>query len=180
MIEVPSPAAPSRAGSNVMSVVLVVAALVAVGGLAFAIGRATAPAATSSGAIGAAGPGTVGTGANGLPDRASVPGAFGALGSGELTLRGTVEALSATNLTLKLADGSTVEILLDDTTTYHRQADAASSDVTTGSSVLVGVAGFNRADRSPAPNGTPDPNRTPTPAQSPSLGPAVSVTLVNE
>jgi hypothetical protein len=54
-------------------------------------------------------------------------------------LRGQVVDVTADLLTLKLASGQTIQIALDGTTTYHKQATAAAGDVTKGSQVVVGL-----------------------------------------
>lgn len=184
MIQAPVPVAPGRRGSRLLSGLLVVAALVATGGLAFAIGRVSAPVVAAAPAgfadlgAGAAGSGDTAAGdagANGFGDRNGFPGVRNAFGSADLTLRGTVAAISGQSLTLELASGSSVDIPLDGSTTYYRQAAAASSDVAIGGSVVVEVAGFDRAaGHSPNPNATPNPN------PSASFGTARTVTLATE
>jgi hypothetical protein len=170
-----------------VSVALVVALVIATGGLAFAIGRTTAPAAaTTTGSFGGTRTGVAGTGANGFGPGASgfVPGAGGAVpgaiggalaGDGALTLRGTVAEVSADQLSLTLADGTTVSVPLDSSTTYHQQAGASASDVTVGRTVLVELSGFGRGLRA-----SPDPNATPNTGQAPSFGPARDVTVAAE
>jgi len=130
-------------GRDPLPIVLALAALVAVGGVSFAGGRLTAPQAAA---------------VTGLPQGAGLPGggripggagngqgggqgnAFGnlgrALGSG-VAIRGTVSAVAADHITLRLESGQTVDIPIDAGTTYHRQATATSTDLTTGTSVLV-------------------------------------------
>ena len=48
-------------------------------------------------------------------------------------------AVSADQLTLKLASGQTITVGLNGSTAYHSQAPATASDVTTGSTVQVQV-----------------------------------------
>ena len=179
MIQQPSPVVPSRPGSNLTSIVLAFAALVAVGGLAFAVGRMTAPAAATGlgttrgafGTYGAAGAGPNGEFANGAAGRFA--------GAGEVTIRGTVGAVSADRLTLKLESGTSVEIPLDSSTTYHRQGAASSTDVAVGGSVVVAVSGFGRPvgnAGSPAPS--PAAAGTAAPNTVPSIGTAKDVTVV--
>lgn len=151
-------AAPAR-GDRWFRLLLVVALVVAVGGVTFAVGRLTAPASTAS----------TGRNGNGAFDRggafpsgalpSGVPG-FGRNGLGGLagttTISGTVESIADGKLTLKLADGTTVSLDLSGTTTYHRQASAAAGDVTAGTKVAVqvqfGGAGANPS-ASPGANG---------------------------
>jgi len=122
--------------------VLAIAVVLAIGGVAFAAGRLTAPAPVNAFRNGAAGqfPGN-GNGNGG--NRGNGQGGFGGfLAGGGITLQGTVESVTATTLTLKTASGQTIQIALNETTTYHAQSDASASDVTTGKTVLVRVSGF--------------------------------------
>jgi hypothetical protein len=128
---------------GVVDVVLVVAAIFALGGIGFAAGRITAPATTASVAgAGRAGNGTfpgggefgAGGGNRGAGNGFGFGG--GAAGGG-ISISGTVTAVAADSLTLKLASGQSITIALDTTTVYHSQAAATVSDVTTGSTVQV-------------------------------------------
>lgn len=132
-----------RSGAWV-NVLLGVAAAVAVGGVAFAVGRSTAPGAeTASGRI----PNVLNGGAIG-PGSSFAPGGFqgSARGpfSGGLTIDGTVESIDATSMTVKLASGASMTVALDGSTTYHQATSATSSDVTTGDDVAVRVSGGGR------------------------------------
>jgi hypothetical protein len=130
---------------------LALALAVAIGGIGFAAGRMTAPvsAAGANGGNGfrfggggqggyfPGGPGAFGgNGGNGANGGAGGRGAFG---GGGASIQGTVDAVSADILTLKLANGQTIQIALDGTTTYHAQTTAASSDVKTGGTVIVRI-----------------------------------------
>jgi hypothetical protein len=136
---------------NRLDLLLALAAVVAIGGVAFAAGRMTAPASSP---FGGTARGTFG--ANGLAgqdtNRTGGAGAFGGanrLGAAA-AIKGQVVAITADQLTLKLATGQTVQIALAPTTVFHQEATAASADVATGRTVLVQLA-----------------PRTPTPGQSP-------------
>jgi len=143
----PGPARKASSGGRWLNVVLVVAAAVAIGGVAFAIGRGTAPASASTGN------GRVFEGA--FPGGSFVPGATGAPGlirggpggglGGGMTIEGTVESVDGDRLTIKTANGQTITVSTGDSTTYHTQADASASDVTAGKTVQVqldgGIAG---------------------------------------
>jgi hypothetical protein len=132
-----------------LNVLLGIAALVAVGGVAFAVGRSSAPAAT---------PPFAGLGESGvvvLPDGSFDPGAFpggndgaggpNGIGSfGGPTIDGTVTAIDADALTITLANGQEMTVALDDATTYHAATDASASDIAVGDEVSVGVDGFGR------------------------------------
>ncbi|MEZ0240555.1 MAG: hypothetical protein ACAH65_07135 [Chloroflexota bacterium] len=127
-----------------------IAFLVAVGGVAFAAGRMTAPTtAAAAGGLGQNGTGSR-AGNGGFPD-----GGFGGPGGfagqdgqrrGDLfgleagvTIEGTVEASSPDALTIRTASGQTIEVALNGSTTYHAQASASSSEVKTGGTVVVRV-----------------------------------------
>jgi hypothetical protein len=140
------PAAPvvvtaTRRSNRVLDLALAGAAVLAIGGVAFAIGRGTAPAATPAGFVpgGAVVRGSFdpGAGPNG-------PGRGVALG-GNLSIDGTVTAVDADSLTVKLADGSEMTFDLDSSTAYHEASDASSSDVAVGDDVSVKVSGEDRA-----------------------------------
>ncbi len=194
---VPPPVVRAKSSSRLGTGILALAALVAIGGVAFAAGRVTAPTATAATGTGSGngfsfnrGTGTGGTGnGTGLANR------FGGGENGGVTLRGTVQSISATSLTLQLANGTSVTIPIDSSTTYHSQQAASSSDVTAGTTVLVEVSGFggrvgngetNGAGAgSPAagsfapPSFGPDesPGASRVPGQLGTLGPARDITI---
>jgi hypothetical protein len=132
------PARPAR--RDPLPIVLALAALVAVGGVSFAVGRVSAPqAAARTGLPGAAGlPGTGQRGGQGLPGNGQGNG-FGNLGRalGSLAIRGTVTAVAADHITIRLDSGQTVDIPTGTDTTYHRQAAATATDVVAGTAVIV-------------------------------------------
>jgi hypothetical protein len=131
------PTAPRRSSAGLfVNVLLGVALVVAVGGVAFAAGRATAPTTNTNGRFGAnGGPGfAVGPNASGAPNRGTFGGAFGGAG---VTIQGTVTAVSANSITLQVASGQTITIPTSSSTTYHSQTAATASDVTTGATVKV-------------------------------------------
>jgi hypothetical protein len=146
-------------GSRILNVALAGALVLAIAGVAFAVGRFTAPATASAGGFqngnggqffrnGQGGQGG-GNGGQGGP---------GGLFAGGLTLVGTVESVTDTTLTLKTASGQTIQIALNGTTTYHAQTDATASAVTTGGKVLVrlnGRGGFVGGTGGPAASGAP-------------------------
>src|SRR5262245_47259470 len=147
----PAAARPAARGGSgrILNIVLGIAVALAIGGVAFAAGRLTAPAPAS--AFGNRGPGQVfgnggngdGTGNGNRGNGQGGPGGF--LAGGGLTLQGTVESVTATTLTLKTASGQTIQVALDGTTTYHAQSDGSATDVTNGKTVLVRITGFRRA-----------------------------------
>jgi hypothetical protein len=131
---------PRKAGSMWLNVVLGLAALVAVGGIAFAVGRNTAPAVTG-GARGGNFPGGNFPGGN-FPGGSFAPDASGGLGGaftrgGGFNLSGTVESITDDTLTLKTANGQTLEFGLGADTTYASKTPATAADVKAGSKVEV-------------------------------------------
>ncbi|MGC8634954.1 MAG: hypothetical protein ACP5VP_09870 [Candidatus Limnocylindrales bacterium] len=163
----------------------VVAGLIAVGGVAFAVGRLTAPAATAAtsrfGTGGAGFRGGFGASASAAPGAAR--GFFGAgaglAGGADLSLKGTVQSVNGNTLTLQTASGATVTVDLSGTTTYHKQAAASASDVTAGSQVVVQVQ-LNRAafGAGPSASGAPAVGGAPLASGAPRSFTASDVTLV--
>lgn len=79
-------------------------------------------------------------------------GAFPGMGMGlqgmrGLDVSGTVTAAMPDSLTIKTETGMTVTVGLDDGTTYHQEAPAALSDVTTGTKIQVQLDGGVRPSR---------------------------------
>ncbi len=147
--------APRPARSRSGTILLVAALVVAAAGVAFAVGRLTAPTASASG-----------FGGNGLPQGSFVPRASGDLGGrggfagvgGGLTVEGTVSAVADGSITVQTASGTSVTIATTSSTTYHSQAAATASQVTTGTKVIV------RTDASGGPGGAfPSPGAAASP-----------------
>jgi hypothetical protein len=150
----PVPTAPvvttsRRSSGRWLNALLIFAAAVAIGGVAFAAGRTTASASTTGAGTGR----NFGAGAGGFPNASGRPGfvnggpngqGFGRFGG--LTLDGTVQSIDGNTLTLKTANGDTIEVTLGSDTTYATQTPATASDVTTGSKVQVRLdpTGINR------------------------------------
>jgi hypothetical protein len=153
------PARPAR--RDPLPIVLALAALVAVGGVSFAGGRLTAPAAAVTGL-----PGTGQRGGQGNGQQGNGPGngqgnGFGnvgrALGAGA-AIKGTIAAVAADHITLRLDNGQSLDIPVDTGTTYHRQTSATSADVTTGAPVLVQMGSNAAGGAGPvAPNASNAP-----------------------
>ncbi len=109
-----APAAPlvkPKSSGRLLNAVLAVALLVAVGGVAFAVGRGTAPvASTGRGAFQGAGF-PAGPNASLAPGASAVPGGFpgggqgglGGLGGG-VTVSGTVQSVTGDTLTIETTD----------------------------------------------------------------------------
>lgn len=130
---VAAPGAPKRSanGSRVLNIVLGVAFALAIGGIGFAAGRLTAPPATFANGIGPGGQVFNGNGGNGGQGRQ------GGLFAGGPSIEGTVESVTDTTMTIKTADGQTIQVALNGSTTYHAQTDATSNVVATGGKVIV-------------------------------------------
>lgn len=122
-----------------LDVALGAAAVIAIAGIAFAGGRLTAPAPTRTGFGGGNLPGGGALGQGGAtlaPGQTPGPGFRGGFG-GAIALQGTITEVTADHLTLKLASGQTIQIPISSDTAYHREAAASSTDVQTGTQVLI-------------------------------------------
>ncbi len=156
---VPAPVKPAAksGGVSILNVALGVAVLVATAGVAFAVGRTTAPTTAAAQVTANGGNGgrffTNGNGPNGsfAPPAGGFGNGngnggrgFGFAGAGGLSITGTVDSITDNSVTIKTSTGNTVTIGLDSSTTYHQQADATASDVTAGKTVIlqVGAGGF--------------------------------------
>jgi hypothetical protein len=163
-------AKPKSTSGRGTSLLLGLAAAIAIGGLAFAAGRLTAPAATAS-------TGRPATGQ--LPGSGQLPGnGQGFPGRGEamggITLSGTVTAISADSITLELASGTSITIPLDADTAYRAATAASADEVTVGSAVTV-----TPGSRVANPDASRDPNASPGPGLGGlSFGAATDVTVV--
>jgi hypothetical protein len=139
---------------------LFVAALVAVGGIGFALGHLTAPTASA-----AANPtGRGGFAGRNLPSLApgqtfntsQFAGGRGGLGGVAGGVTGTVQSITGSAITIQEANGTTVTIDLSGNTTYHTETSAQSSDVKVGTSVTVQIDASALASQSPNPSASGD------------------------
>ena len=151
---------PRNRSSRAINLLLGVAIAVAIGGVAFAIGRGTAPAATTAGAFPPNGGQffTDGNGPGGTGPNFGGPGAFA---NGGLTVEGTVTAVSDDSVTITTDSGQEVTVSTTDDTTYHQQAAATADDVTTGSTVQVQLEGLGGRFGGGGPNASPAPSGAP-------------------
>lgn len=142
-VEPTSPAMPAsrRKSNRTGNLLLAAAGIVAIGGIAFAAGRFTAPAAAVTPGNGN---GNFGLFPGGSFDPGSFPGGQGGpgqggpgAGPGNATLRGEVTAVSDSAITLELENGSTIDVPIDESTDYQAATESAPSEVVVGSSVLV-------------------------------------------
>jgi hypothetical protein len=131
-------ARPERRSSPAGSLLMVLAGAIAIGGLAFAGGRLTAPAATATGLRGTGQlPGSGQLPADGqLPgDGQGVPGR--GQGFGGMSMQGTVTAVASAEITIELTSGTTVTIPLDADTTYRSATPTTADAVEVGGQVIV-------------------------------------------
>lgn len=137
----PVPAGKPSGSGRWLNVLLAVAAVIAVGGVAFAIGRSTAPASAATfpggmvvngGPLGSFDPGSLPQGG---------PGGPGFLGAGGPTIEGTVTAVDADSITIRLPSGNEVTLAIDGDTTYHESTPADASVVAVGDEVSVQAVG---------------------------------------
>jgi len=140
----PVPTARPKAKSGTpgwINVLLGLAVAVAIGGVAFAAGRMTAPTAAAANGFGRnvpggfQGGGYFGRGYFGGPGEGQ--GGRGLFGAGGATIQGTVSSITADKITITTAGGQTVDIALDGSTTYHQESSASAGDVKTGGTVIV-------------------------------------------
>jgi hypothetical protein len=146
----PAESAPVRArrAGPVMGL-LAIAAIIGAGGAGFAVGRATATGQTgTSQTVDRPGQnGNVqfvpGADASGLPfnpgnggpgDRGGRPGA----------VTGTVQSVGTSSISVKLANGTVLEIPTSSSTTYHQQDSTTSAAVAAGQTVSITIAAPGR------------------------------------
>lgn len=142
-------------------VLLFIAALVAVGGIGFAVGHLTAGSTAAAANGNGAGRGTGGFSRPSLaPGQTFDTSQFG-LGNGRGNggvdgfasgVTGTVESINGMTMTIKLASGSTVTIDLSRSTTYHNETAGSSSDVKVGGTVIVQINTSAVASETPNPS----------------------------
>jgi hypothetical protein len=138
---------------------LLIAALVAVGGIGFALGHLTAPSAAAAANPSGRGGFTRGGAFPSLaPGQTFNIGQFGGgagrggLGAVTGGVTGTVQSVTATSITIQESNGTSVTIDLSGNTTYHAAAAASSSDVKVGTSVTVQIDTSALASESPNPS----------------------------
>jgi hypothetical protein len=130
-------------GDRWINLLLGAAALVAVAGVAFAVGRGTAPASSvalapdggimvDGGPIGSFAPGSGPQVRPGGPDFAGVGGP---------TVEGVVTAIDGDSITVRLASGDEISVAIDADTTYHEATAATAGAVAVGDEVAVHAEG---------------------------------------
>jgi hypothetical protein len=153
-----SPASPARKQDRATIALLVIAAMVATGGIGFALGHITAPSGSTANPGTqpfASGRGFPGAGRSLAPGETFNPGQFGNGGlriGGGGGVSGTVQSVSGSTITILMSDGQSVTIDLTGNTTYHGETSASASEVAIGSTVTVQVDTTALASSSPNPN----------------------------
>ena len=165
-------------GGMLLNALLGLALVVAVGGVAFAAGRATAPVAAA--ATGRTGFGGNGGGFAGGPTASGAPGAGFGGAAGGVSVQGTVTAVSADSITIQTAGGQSVTIPIDAQTTYAQRTPSTASAVTSGSTVVVQLQGGRGAFGNGNGNGNGGQGTGPNASGAPgrTLGPASTITVV--
>ena len=170
----PTPTIQPRRAGNLLNLLVAVAALVAVGGIAFAGGRLTAPAAAAGAGNGGR---FFGPNSSFAPAQGRQPG-FGGFGGGlggaSLSVKGTVTAVTSSSITLQLANGGTITLGIDGSTTYHQQESASASNVSEGQQVIVQLAG--RGGGGAAPGSSAAPGAASSPGRASAGGPTGTAT----
>jgi hypothetical protein len=174
-------ATPVKRRRDPLTIVMVVAAFVALGGVGFAAGRVTAPvSAAATGGRGAGGAFNFPAGGSFAPGGNTGNAGTGGFGrfSGGVSIKGTITEVTADHISLKLANGTTVTIPVDSNTAYHRQTSASSADVTSGTTVQVQLSagvggGGGGAGLQPNASGAPAQGGGRT------IGPASDITIVS-
>jgi hypothetical protein len=149
---------PANKQDRTTLMLLLVAALVAVGGIGFALGHLTAPG-SSAAANPTGAPGGFGGGRNFpslAPGQTFDTSQFGGIGGGRVgvsgNVTGTVQSITGSTITIQEANGTSVTIDLTGNTTYHSEISASAGQVTTGTSVTVQIDTSALASQSPDPS----------------------------
>ena len=157
----PAPVAARGRGGRLLDLALAGAAVVAIVGVAFAAGRATAPQTESANGFTPRGGTFFRDGGSFDPGSGQGPRfAFGG-GGGGLAIDGTVTAVDSDSITIKTADGQERTFDIDAATTYHQASDATASDVAVGDDVSVKVTPNGRGQgqgQNQAPDASGQPN----------------------
>jgi len=176
------PVRPVKKQNRSGTILLAVAGLVAVAGVAFAGGRLSAPPAVAANGGTRTGNFPVGSFAPGGGFRGG--GAFPSGGAAGLTrsidVRGQVTAVTADSITIQTDTGTDVTLPINSSTTYHSATAATSSSVTVGSTVVIEPGTGTAAGQSFVPGAIPSvaPGASPGQFGGFNLGPATDVTVI--
>lgn len=141
---------------------LLVAAMVAIGGIGFALGHLTAPGASA--AANPTGPGGFGRNFPSLAPgqtfntsqfgggRGGLGGVAGGVGGVAGGVTGTVQSITGSTITIQEANGTSVTIDLSGNTTYHNETSAQAGDVKVGTGVVVQIDTSALASETPNPS----------------------------
>jgi preprotein translocase subunit YajC len=140
---------PAKSDRTTIALVLV-AALVAVGGIGFAIGHVTAPSAVAANTAGRAAFARPSL-APGQTFNPSTAGR-GGLGSVAGGISGTVQSINGTTMTVQESNGTVVTVDLSGTTTYHGETTASPSAIQVGTGVTVQINTAALASQTPVPS----------------------------
>lgn len=143
--------------TNSTSALLVIAALVAFGGVGFAVGHVTTSGQTGATSQNGNTSGQFGPNASEIPG-AGLRGGFG----GAATVTGTIVSVSTDSITVKLASGQTVTVATGSSTTYHNQTSGSSTDLAVGQTVQVQTSGGTNAGSSASASPGTQTTRTAT------------------
>jgi hypothetical protein len=155
-------AQPAKKQDRTTMALLLIAALVAVGGIGFAVGHLTGgtTAAANNPASGRGGF----TRPSLAPGQTFDVGQFGGggaagLGRGGFSggISGTVQSVSGSSMTITQANGSTITVDLSGSTTYHNETAGTAGDIKAGSTVTVQIDTAAIAGATPNPNATGAP-----------------------
>jgi hypothetical protein len=140
-----------RRGRSPVDLLLIGAAVLAIGGVAFAVGRMTAPATAAT----FPGGGQFVPGRLAGPDASLAPGETPAAGGpqvggpglggpgglirGGMSLTGTVTSVGSDSVTMTLESGEEVTVALDDATEYRTASEATVDALSVGSTVDIAV-----------------------------------------
>jgi len=142
-----TPAGPAPRSSSSVTRLLIVSAVIALVGVAFAVGRVTATGAAGTGLSTTNGLGGAPNGAPAIGANASgVPGVFpggrdGGFEGRAGTVTGTVVSSTANSITIQLAGGQTETVATGSSTTYNTTTPASSSAVVAGATVTIQTSG---------------------------------------
>ena len=170
-LPVSSSAKSSPRSSRIANLLLGVAAIVAVSGIAFAAGRVTAPAAAAGGNGGRAfdGNGDLPAGFGNGNGGAGLVGGGIFRGAGGGVIEGTIVSVRSDSMVIEIGStaaggqGIQITIPISTSTAIHTQASASSDDLSAGQKVLVQL-GSTPAGSTPAPVASGAPRDVQTPA----------------
>jgi hypothetical protein len=163
----PATRRPPARRANSVTALLLISSMVALGGVAFAVGRVTSGGQSGTGQTttdnalaGQNGLPGVAPNASGQPNFDLAGRDGGGFGAG--TISGTVTGITSTSITIKEANGQTVTVATGSSTAYHSQTAATSSDVTTGATVTIQTTGTGATTTSGSASASASPGTTTT------------------